>query len=390
MVADFIKVKIYGKGNEGKFTLVSIEAYKRLNLHEWYFKMGEKGYVDIKKYNKGQQIISYRLHRYILGLEKADSRDGDHINGDILDNRCENLRITEKIQNQWNKRKRNGTKNKYIGVRENKYGTFNMSIKIGKEFINYTFKTAEDAAKAYNILALLHRGEYASLNDIDHEGFDIETARCRPLKNEIQSRFRGVYWLKEEQLWASRIKHIRKEYWLGRYVNEEDAAKAYNIRAIELLGENAKLNDVDHTGFLLPTLVPKGTKTSKYNGVIKEKDKWRVVVRDENAIILKRTGTYYSEEDAAKAYNILALELLRDEAELNPVDHTNFNWKKKTSSIYRGVSLHSKKWRSQIKKKGKIHSIGSFETEQEAALAYNQRALELFGDKAVFNMINHS
>jgi len=37
----------------------------------------------------------------------------------------------------------------------------------------------------------------------------------------------------------------RKRIGLGSYNSEEDAARAYNIKAVELFGEFAQLNDIE-------------------------------------------------------------------------------------------------------------------------------------------------
>lgn len=58
-----------------------------------------------------------------------------------------------------------------------------------------------------------------------------------------------------------------------------------------------------------------------------------------------------------------------------------------TSSIYKGVSFHigKKKWTAQIKKDGKTICLGTFSNEVDAALAYDKKALELFGEYAKLN-----
>ena len=60
-----------------------------------------------------------------------------------------------------------------------------------------------------------------------------------------------------------------------------------------------------------------------------------------------------------------------------------------TSSKYKGVCWHapSKKWRAYIKINGKQIHLGYFNTEIEAARAYNKAALELFGEFANLNII---
>ena len=66
-----------------------------------------------------------------------------------------------------------------------------------------------------------------------------------------------------------------------------------------------------------------------------------------------------------------------------------FNRKKSSnqSSIYKGVSFHigKQKWTAQIKKDGIISCLGTFLNEEDAALAYDKKALEFFGEYARLN-----
>lgn len=59
------------------------------------------------------------------------------------------------------------------------------------------------------------------------------------------------------------------------------------------------------------------------------------------------------------------------------------------TSRFKGVSWHrqTQKWRAQIRKYGKKYWLGHFADEEEAALAYNKAALELFGAFAHLNVI---
>lgn len=58
-------------------------------------------------------------------------------------------------------------------------------------------------------------------------------------------------------------------------------------------------------------------------------------------------------------------------------------------SKYRGVTKGSKNlpFRSQLSYKGKRYYLGAFETEVEAAKAYNRAALAIIGPHAVINDI---
>ena len=53
----------------------------------------------------------------------------------------------------------------------------------------------------------------------------------------------------------------------------------------------------------------------------------------------------------------------------------------------RGVAQHRKKWRAQIQKDTKKILIGLYKTKEEAALAYNIKAKELFGKFAYQNKL---
>ena len=66
-----------------------------------------------------------------------------------------------------------------------------------------------------------------------------------------------------------------------------------------------------------------------------------------------------------------------------------------TSSKYLGVDRHSKSsssenanpWRAAIKVRGVTRNLGCFKTEEEAALAYNKAAKEIYGEHARLNII---
>lgn len=65
--------------------------------------------------------------------------------------------------------------------------------------------------------------------------------------------------------------------------------------------------------------------------------------------------------------------------------------KNKKASKYKGVhQTASGKWQPQIWFNGKNVGFGSYETEEEAALVYNMKAVELFGPNAYLNVIKQS
>lgn len=56
---------------------------------------------------------------------------------------------------------------------------------------------------------------------------------------------------------------------------------------------------------------------------------------------------------------------------------------------FKGVSFNqaAEKYKAYIKKDGKLHYLGMYETAKEAAAAYNEKARELFGEFAGLNVI---
>lgn len=61
-------------------------------------------------------------------------------------------------------------------------------------------------------------------------------------KTKTTSRYIGVYFQKSAGKWATFIRNKGKKTWLGYYVNEVEAAKAYDAAARKYHGEFASLN----------------------------------------------------------------------------------------------------------------------------------------------------
>jgi len=152
---------------KGKSALVSEKDYEFLMQWKWRFN----GYYAMRSIRRrcsetGKTIHkSIYMHREIL--KSPIGMQVDHINGDKLDNRAENLRAATDSENKRNTGGKGGT-SKYKGVAWNKKaGKWAVNImKEGKyTFLGY-FNDEWLAALAYNAEATLLHKEFAKLNEL--------------------------------------------------------------------------------------------------------------------------------------------------------------------------------------------------------------------------------
>lgn len=157
--------------NGGKFALVDIEDLPKLGKWKWHFH--HTGYVVRNRYlgfiDGKHKFKHERLHRVIMGNPK--DKMVDHVNGDKLDNRKSNLRVTDNAHNKANGRLYRTNKTGYKGVHQAISGRYFAVISKGGNDGNIhlgTFDTAREAAKAYNKAAAKKWGEFARLNEVNY------------------------------------------------------------------------------------------------------------------------------------------------------------------------------------------------------------------------------
>ncbi|CAB5216873.1 putative NHN endonuclease [uncultured Caudovirales phage] len=147
---------------QGKECLIDSSFYEEVSKRKWCYS--NVGYAVSR--NKETGKVEY-LHRIIL---KAEGKmQVDHINGNRLDNRLDNLRVVSAQNNIRNSKKRKGNyTSEFKGVcfdkSRNKYKaeiTVDGKCKSIGRFIN-----EKDAALAYNNEALKIFGEFAKINII--------------------------------------------------------------------------------------------------------------------------------------------------------------------------------------------------------------------------------
>ena len=153
---------------QNRCAIVDDADYERLNKFKWYAHKNGNTFYAIRKGTKdesGKQEMIY-MHRFLLGLNPNDPRQGDHRNHNGLDNRQGNLRIVSNRQNHQNSIPQINCSSKYKGVSWNKScHKWLARIRIkGKLAYLGRFDNEIEAAKAYDNAAREHFGEYAEIN----------------------------------------------------------------------------------------------------------------------------------------------------------------------------------------------------------------------------------
>ncbi|WP_052323503.1 MULTISPECIES: AP2 domain-containing protein [Lysinibacillus] len=166
-----------------------------------------------------------------------------------------------------------------------------------------------------------------------------------------------------------------------------------NKNSLDYRKENLIVGDAK-----LNVLMKKGNEnsSSKYKGVSWDKklQKWTAQTRENGK--KKHLGVFLDEDEAAKAYNEAVLKIFGENCYLNVIGENNNTetiqiekvqqTRKKNKTGFKGVYFSGNLFQSSITtgKKSELY-LGTFNTLEQAAKAYDQKAYELYGDKSILN-----
>jgi len=193
---------------------------------------------------------------------------------------------------------------------------------------------------------LIHREifEYRGIDlcglHVDHingDGLDNRWTNLRPANDRENARNRrpqegcsskGVTWF-EGRCWRAQI-HVDKQIHLGYYSTLEEAQAAYDAAAAEYFGEFARTNSTP----------------------------------------------------IENTYHVPSIEL-------NDYSRRTPKKRKNATSVYRGVSYRSDSynWSAFVTVGGRKIHCGTYTSQEDAAMAYNEAALKYFGKNAKLNKI---
>lgn len=312
----------------------------------------------------------------------------DHINRDRLCNTRENLRIVTRIENANNISKAKNKSSKHMFISYNKtYEKWQVKYKniyIGR------FESEE--------IALIKLNEY-----------QISDKSITKIKN-LTSKYEGVCYHKDNKKWIATYKK-----YLGSYDSEEDAYKKV-LQSKELADQEKKSINEKH--MLKPILrnceniaiIPVNNINGNCGHCLVDDKIWHELMLHKwsvkaNKYAVSRFGSKIigMHEFVMKKKELEKSEVI-DHINNNTFDNRSFNLRRTTyvnnnhnrsklqtsSSKYFGVSKHkqTKKWKAYINKDHINYYIGCYTDELDAAKAYNEKAIELYGNEANLNIFN--
>jgi hypothetical protein len=146
---------------KGRMAIVDDQDFEWLSTYKWYFN-SQKGYAATPKKMQDGTTKTISMQREIMNTPAG--METDHINGNKLDNRRENLRVATHTQNQSNRGKQKNNTSGFKGVILLN-GKWYRQIKYKwKNYHGGPFNTPEEAAADYDRAALELHGEFSNTN----------------------------------------------------------------------------------------------------------------------------------------------------------------------------------------------------------------------------------
>ena len=343
------------KGEIINKTIVDDDDYEKINEGKWFYASGYC--IGYTKQYKGT------IHRFILDCKRENKLLIDHINGNRLDNRKENLRFCTPSINSHNRIKKKNTTSKYIGVCRAK-NCWKTTISFNyKSYYNF-FKLESHAAYWYNVLALKYYNR-ERVNDIDRPEDFIDPVDKIAKKIVDKNSDKTSEKIVEKTI----EKTIEKEKTVENIKRNKDG-----IAIITINKKNKNYEClIDDDDYL---------KLINYSWHLSHNYPSTKIENKE--ILMHRFILNAKEGDIIDHINKNELDNRKSNLRFSNRSLNSHNRRKKiekySSNFYGVAKRENGTFRSIINKDGIRYNIGSYLTELEAASAYNKKAIEIYGE----------
>lgn len=145
--------------SQGHYAIIDKQDYQWLSQWKWTYQ-GPDGYA----YRNDKKKKVY-LHRFIMNTPLG--KYTDHVNGNTLDNRRCNLRVCSAKENARNGRKRTDKQKGVYFYKRDKVWVAQIVANYKNHYLG-RFKTAQEAAEAYDEAAKNLHGNFARINEVEN------------------------------------------------------------------------------------------------------------------------------------------------------------------------------------------------------------------------------
>jgi hypothetical protein len=280
-----------------------------------------------------------------------------------------------------------------------------------------TFDTKQEAALAYDREAR-QCGQDGSLNYESIKAAEEAAVQAQPEytlvhpkqpKPRPSSGFYGVNAIRKR--WQAQLRYDSKNHCLGTFDTKQEAALAYDrearqcgedkllnyesIKAAEEAAAEAQAEHILVHDMCAGPQQPKPRPASGFYGVRANRKRWHAKIRYDNK--QHNLGTFDTKQEAALAYDrearqcgedkLLNYESIKAAEEAAVRVQAEYilahpkQPKPRPASGFYGVSASGKRWTAHIYYDSKQHNLGTFDTKQEAALAYDRKVRQCGEDR---------
>lgn len=152
---------------KGVDAIVDDEDYMELSKYRWHARETPGGFYACRNARRvnGKQV-PIMMHSLLCPIPAG--MEVDHVDGNPLNNRRNNLRACTRSQNQFNKGRNKNNTSGYKGVSSvQKTGRWRARINVdGKAIYLGSYETKKSAARAYNEACLKYHLEFSKPNII--------------------------------------------------------------------------------------------------------------------------------------------------------------------------------------------------------------------------------